>query len=383
MSDDKLITGKKVKRKVIGLQPILDFYVLREFMLPLTVLILGFIIIFLIGDLFNTLEDFTSHKGTAAEIVEYFSLKIPGNIRFILPLSVLLACMYTMANFGKNLEITAMRATGISLQRCCGAIYIIALLVAAVNFWFNERLVPYCERRAYRLREVVKTDRWWKGDRKNLSYRSPDGRRTWLFQSFDAKGIQKKIYLKNFYEDGTLEWEMVAEEGEFIPGKGWKFSKGQLAVFDTKNNLPGPPQRFEEKIIGVDKFPETPRNIMISVKEIENLASWEIYEILRNTKNMPAKRKALYMTTLFYRLSFFPFACIIAALLGVPLATKNERSGIFISVIVAVLVIVGYIVFSALFRLFGNIGYLPPIIAGAGPTFIFMVFAWFNVVRQN
>lgn len=383
MSEDKLVTGKQVKRKVIGLQPTLDFYVLKEFMLPLTVLIMGFTIIFLIGDLFNTLEDFTSHKGTAAEIFEYFSLKIPGNIRFILPLSVLLACMYTMANFGKNLEITAMRATGISLQRCCGAIYVVAMIVAMINFWFNERLVPYCERRAYRIRQIRKTEGWWKGDRKNLSYRSPDGRRTWLFHSFNAQGIQKKIYLKHFYEDGTLEWEMVAEEGEFIPEKGWKFKKGQLAVFDVENNLPGPPQKFDEKIISIEKFPETPRNIMISVKEIENLASWEIYEILHNTRNMPAKRKALYSTTLFYRLSFFPFACIIAALLGVPLATKNERSGIFISIIVAVLVIMAYIVFSALFRLFGNTGYLPPIIAGAGPTFIFMIFAWVNVVRQN
>lgn len=383
MSQDKLITDRKIKRKVLGLQPTLDLYVLKEFMLPLTVLILGFIIIFLIGDLFNTLEDFTSHKGTAAQIFEYFSLKIPGNIRFILPLSVLLACMYTMANFGKNLEITAMRATGISLQRCCGAIYVVAMIVAAINFWFNERLVPYCERRAYRLREVVKTEGWWKGDRKNLSYRSPDGRRTWLFQSFNAQGVQQKIYLKHFYKDGTLEWEMVAEKGEYLPGKGWKFTNGQIAIFDVENDLPGPPQRFEEKIISSDQFPETPRNIMISVKEIENLASWEIYEIIYNTKNMPAKRKALYKTTLFYRLSFFPFACVIAAFLGVPLATKNERSGIFISVIVAVMVIVAYIVSSALFRLFGNTGHLPPIIAGAGPTFAFMIFAWFNVVRNN
>lgn len=371
------------RRKVFGIQWILDFYVFKEFMLPLTVLILGFVIIFVIGDLYNDLEDFTAHDATVVETVEYFILKIPGNVRFILPISVLLACMYTMANFGKNLEITAMRATGISLQRCCGSIYVVAMIVAGINFWFNERLVPYTEWRAYVIRKVRATEGWWSENRENLSYRSPDGRRTWLIHSFDAKGIQKKIYLKHFYPDGALEWEMLAETAEFIPETGWKFVDGQLAVFDTENNLPGAPVKFEEKIIGLDLFPESPRDIMISVKEMDDLASWEIIEILAKTQNMPPKRKALYKTTLFYRLSFFPFACIIGAFLGVPLATKNERSGIFLSMISAVGIIIAYIVISALFRLLGNNMILPPSIAGAGPTFIFIVYGWCNMVRQN
>ena len=385
MDNKESLASKRFKRKTWGYQPILDWYVLREFMLPLIVLIMGFTIMFLIGDLFDDLEDFTSHDAPLARTIEYFLLKIPGNIRFILPISVLLACMYTMANFGKNLEITAMRASGISLQRCCGSIYVTALLIAAVNCWFNESLVPYTEGRATFLRrkskrvgEVVK-----EFARTNLSYRSPDGRRTWLFKYFDSEDMQKEIYLKHFYADGNLEWELTAEKAEFLQGKGWKFTDGQIAVFDVENNLPGASKQFSEKIVSLDKFPESPGDILIAVKEIDDLASWEIFEILYKTHSMPAKRKALYWTTLFYRLSFFPFACIIAAFLGVPLATKNERSGIFISIIIAVFIIMGYIISSAIFRLFGNTGYLPPVIAGCGPTAAFITYGWYNVVRQN
>lgn len=383
MTEDKLISKVAIPRKDFGLQPILDMYVLREFLLPLIVLVLGFTILFVIGDLFNDLSDFTSHNATAAVTVKYFLLKIPGNIRFILPISVLLACMYTMANFGKNLEITAMRATGISLQRCCGGIYFIAIIVAAINFWFNESLVPYTERTAHYIQKQSKWEGAWTGEQTNLSYRSPDGRRTWLFNNFDPKGVQHNIYLKHFYENGNLDWELIAGKAEFFPEKGWKFSDGQIAVFDVENSFPGPPVKFKERMIGLDKFPESPRDIMISVKDVEDLASWEIYEILYKTRNMPAKRKALYETTLYYRLSFFPFACIVAAFLGVPLATKNERSGIFLSIILAVLVIVVYIVSSALFRLLGNNQYIPPFIAGAGTTIVFIVYGWVNVVRQN
>ena len=385
MNKKELLVGQRCKRKTWGYQPILDWYVLREFMLPLIVLILGFTIMFLIGDLFDDLEDFTSHNASVTTTIEYFLLKVPGNIRFILPISVLLACMYTMANFGKNLEITAMRASGVSLQRCCGSIYVVALLIAGVNCWFNESLVPYTEGRAHFLRrkskregEVVK-----EFARMNLSYRSPDGRRTWLFKYFDTKEVQKEIYLKHFYADGNLEWELIANKAEFIPGTGWKFSDGQIAIFDTENNLPGPSKKFSEKRVSLDEFPESPSEILIAVKDIEDLASWEIFEILYKTHNMPAKRKALYWTTFFYRISFFPFACIIAAFLGVPLATKNERSGIFMSIIIAVLIIMGYIVSSAVFRLFGNTGYIPPVIAGCGPTVVFLIYGWYSVVRQN
>jgi len=377
--------AKKFKRKSIGMQPTLDLYVLREFMLPLVVLIMGFCVMFLIGDLIDDLEDFTSHNATTAVTIEYFLLKLPGNIRFILPISILLACMYTMANFGKNLEITAMRASGISLQRCCGSIYLVALVIALTNCWFNESLVPYTERRANFLRQKTKREgeEWKEYARTNLSYRSPDGRRTWLFNNFDADGIQRKVYLKNFYKDGSLEWELTAEKAEYIPEKGWKFSNGQVAVFDTVNNLPGPSKKFDEIFKGLDEFPESPRDILLAVKEIDDLASWEIFEIIYKTHNMPAKRKALYWTTLYYRLSFFPFACIIAAFLGVPLATKNERSGIFLSIISAVLVIMGYIVFSSIFRLFGNSGAIPPVIAGTGPTVALIIYGWYNVIRQN
>lgn len=95
--------------------PILDSYILREFMIPFSILLFAFIFLFLIGDVFNDLGDFLEHKASFMLGVKYFAYKMPGNIRFVLPISVLLACMYTLANFGRNREITAMRSSGISL----------------------------------------------------------------------------------------------------------------------------------------------------------------------------------------------------------------------------------------------------------------------------
>ena len=85
--------------------PTLDFYIFREFMIPFSILLFAFTFLFLIGDVFNDLSDLLEHKASLQLSARYFLLKMPGNIRFVLPISVLLACMYTLANFGRLLRL--------------------------------------------------------------------------------------------------------------------------------------------------------------------------------------------------------------------------------------------------------------------------------------
>ena len=383
MNDDKTNAATTQKR-AFRWMPTLDLYVLKEFLFPLVVLILGFTILFMVGDLFNDLGDFLEHPSTVRQVITYFLLKVPGNIRFVLPISVLLACMYTMANFAKNHEVTAMRASGISLMRCCVSVYIIALGIAAINCWFNEAFIPYTEREAYLLRKSVTTEGYYKDSKRtNLAYRSPDGRRIWLFNYFDTSEVQRKVYLKHLAEDGSLEWDLKAETAEYIPGKGWKFTKGELTRFDKENQLPGPPEKFDVMIGTQDDFPESPKDILNTVKHIEDLTSWDIYQLLSRAKKMSENRRDVYLTTLFYRLSFYPWATIIAAFLGVPLAAKNARSGVFISITIAIVIIVSYVFLSEVFRVLGNRGTIPPVLAGVGPTAGFLAYAWWNVFRSD
>ena len=364
--------------------PTLDRYVLREFIFPLVVLILGFTTLFLVGDLFNDLGDFLEHPSTLTQVITYFLLKVPGNIRFVLPISVLLACMYTMANFGKNHEVTAMRASGVSLIRCCVSIYLVAMVIAAVNCWFNETFIPYTERESYLLRKSVTTEGAYQDSKRtNLAYRSPDGCRTWLFNYFDTSEVQKKVYLKHFHDDGSLDWDLKAETAEYLPGKGWNFTNGEMTRFDKENQLPGPPERFKAMLGAPKDFPETPKDILNAVKHIEDLTSWEIYQLLSRSSKMSESRKNVYLTTLYYRISFFPWSTIIAALLGIPLATKNARSGVFMSIVIAVVVIISYVFISEIFRVLGNRGDIPPVVAGMGPTIGFFTFACWNVFRSD
>ena len=93
---------------------------------------------------------------------------------------------------------------------------------------------------------------------------------------------------------------------------------------------------------------------------------------------MPERVRNIYMTLFYYRISF-PLACLIAVFLGIPLATRNERTGSLLAVISAVVIIVIYIVIAQVFMIAGKAGFVPPLIAGTLPTAAFIIFGIWRV----
>ncbi len=359
--------------------PTLDLYVFREFTIKFAVIMLLASILFIAGDVFNDLEDFLSHSASLHEMGTYFMLKLPGHVRFVLPISVLLGCMWTMATFGKNHEVTAMRASGLSLFRCGGAILLAGAAVTAVNYWFNEAFVPYSERAAVALLKQVK-DGEVPSDQRLLAFTSPDRRRSWLFDLFEGDREYQSVILKCKRPNGTLEQVLQAERVKYDPKEGWTFYDVLKRGYSSDGLLPKKPEYVAE--MKVEGITEDPGEILNSIKETEELPIWAIWRILQKTEEMPESVRCNFLTVLCYRLTF-PLSCFLAAFLGIPLATRNERSGILLAVIVAVVIIVAYIVASQTFMVLGRRGVINPYVAGAAPTIVFIIYGYWRVLWQR
>ena len=355
--------------------PRLDFYILREFLIKYSVLLLVFIILFILGDVYRDISDFLENKASVSDILLYLAYKQPGNIRFILPISMLLGCMWTMATFGKNMEITAMRASGVSLFRCGGSIFVVGLAVTFINIYFNEALVPFTERSAEIIRSnATERRRYVRG---LLTYRSNDQQRHWLFNNFTTGNIQNDVTLKTFWTDGMIDsLVLVPDEAarrrmilEIFPGKAerllslsraemekqvrrelvgrkvdfygreaaydpenetWIFRNGNFISYDRNDDtrfsastgtsaiheqIPLTELRFPK-----NEIPEATNDILNAVKEKDDLPTWVIWDLVQRSPNMAERVKSIYMTVFYYRLAF-PWACFLAVFLGIPLAT--------------------------------------------------------------
>lgn len=407
--------------------PHLDFYILREFLIKYSVLLLVFVILFILGDVYRDISDFLESKASVRDTLLYLAYKLPGNIRFILPISMLLGCMWTMATFGKNMEITAMRASGVSLFRCGGSIFLVGLAVTAVNIYFNEALVPFTERAAEITRSNATERRQYVQGL--LTYRSGDRKRHWLFNSFTTGNVQKNVTLKTFWSKPMIgSFILIPDEAarmklirEMFPGKAdrilslsraemenqvvreltgrkvdfyaneavcdpatgqWTFRGGSFISYDRNDDtrftgstgtsaiheqIP-----FTELNFPRGEIPEKTGDILNSVKEKDDLPTWVIWTLVQRSPDMAERVKSIYMTVFYYRLAF-PWACFLAVFLGIPLATKNERTGSLMAIITAVVIIVVYIVVAQVFLVLGKGGILNPMFAGLAPTAAFIV----------
>ena len=363
--------------------PTLDWYVMREFLIKFSILLLVSAMFFILGDVFNDLSDFLEEDAPIGSIIKYFILKLPGNIGFVLPISVLLGCMWTMAMFGKNLEVTAMRASGLSLMRCGRSIFMIGFLVTLVNIYFNEMLVPEYNMRAAALqRKLTRKQGFLEDYQKMLTFKSFDGQRTWLFQTFDDDGRYNGVTLKTCRPDGTLESYVTAEYGNFNMLDGWRMFNGSRTFYSNDGFIVRSQEKFDSLTLERRTMNDSPETIENAVKNVDVLPCWTILDVVISTENMSKRSTDIYWTVFCYRLAF-PWASFIAVFLGIPLATKNERSGIMLAVITAIGVIVAYIVVSEMFKVLGRQGILPPVLAGFAPTLAFIIYGYWNVRRDR
>ena len=370
--------------------PVLDGYILRAFLIPFGILLFAFTLLFIIMDMYNDIGDFLDNKAPLSVSVHFFALKIPGNIRFILPITVLLACMYALANLGRNRELTAIRASGISLMRCGMPIFAVGFCVMLVNFYFNEKLVPETTREAELVRRLVTNPKYVEQTNARLQFHSGDRLRSWYFGQFDDDGFQENVKLKIFElnPESTRKRILVrtieAAKTRFVPGSGWEFHKPEIHEY-SEDGLPGDAitPETDPLILSEEEIPDKPSVIVKSVIEPDALSSLEIVSILRDNPNMAANLRRIYKSILYNRLAF-PWACFLCAFFALPLATKNERSGIFTAIATAVGIAVLYQVLNEIFMVAGKNGYLSidfiedaihfplgPFLAGIAPTLLF------------
>ena len=75
-------------------------------------------------------------------IAEVFALSIPFIVAMTLPMAVLLAVLYAFSHLAADNEITAMRASGISVYQFLLPVFAWGVFMSAFNFVFVDQVLP-------------------------------------------------------------------------------------------------------------------------------------------------------------------------------------------------------------------------------------------------
>src|SRR5262249_53505937 len=82
-------------------------------------------------------------KGLSATVIaEFFALSLPYTLALTLPMAVLVATLYAFSRLASENEITALKASGVGLNRILVPVLFAAFGVTLFMLFFNDQILP-------------------------------------------------------------------------------------------------------------------------------------------------------------------------------------------------------------------------------------------------
>jgi len=121
---------------------ILSRYILRQHIPPLLYALAALTCAMLVNQIAKQFGNFVGKGLPWGVIFEVFALSIPFIVAMTLPMAVLVAVLYTFSHLAADNEVTAMKASGISVGRVLAPVLGGATLIAVVALIWNDQILP-------------------------------------------------------------------------------------------------------------------------------------------------------------------------------------------------------------------------------------------------
>lgn len=357
---------------------ILDDYVLRDFGVNLAMVLATFLMLLLVFTLFELLGDILRNQVSPLVVGEYLVTVSPYFLYNIAPLSILLAVLITLGVMQRSNEITAIKATGISIYRIIVPVLVAAAILATGLFFSDQFYLPYANKRQDALRNLIKgkpaqtylnPDRKWIfGQHSNIYYyqlfdseRNQFGRLS-AFQ-FDPVTFQltERIYAERAHWDDSLQ--------RWVCTQGWE------------RNLRGPAIE-NYRTFDVSTFAALSEPPTYFKKEVKQSSEMNYQELRRYIRDL--QQSGFEVVRLRVQLAkklAFPVITLVMAVLAIPFSLSMGRRGAITGVATAVGIAVVYWTISGLFEAMGNISQLPPVLAAWSPDLIFALLGGYLILK--
>src|SRR5271163_5362020 len=352
---------------------ILDDYILREFLTTLGLVLVTFVMLLLVFTFFELIGDIIRNKTPFITVGDYLINLTPSMIYTITPLSVLLAVLVTFGTMHRNNELTAMKATGISLYRVALPVLVIALIVAGMLFAFNETYVPTANRRQEALRSVIKgkpAQTFFRPDQKWMFGRQEPGQpdRIFYYQFFDPVN-DRFANLTDFEMNPatfTLSRRIFAETARWEPQvQQWIFESGWVRTF--KGDSAKDYEPFE-----VSTFPGISERPQYFKKESLQSQEMDFPQLRRYIRDLSQSGfDTMPLRVQLNKKLAYPLITLVMAVLAIPFALTMGRRGSLTGIAAAIGLAVTYWVIAAIFEAMGNVNMLPAVLAAWSPDVLF------------
>ena len=370
-----------MRRRLFNLRfpTILDDYVLRDFALYLTMIVAAFLMLLLVFTLFELLSDILRNQVSPLTVGEYLLNVVPYFLYNTTPLSMLLAVLVTFGLLQKSNEITAIKATGISLYRIIVPVLIASTLVAGVLFLSDQLYLPYTNKRQDALRNRIK-------GKPAQTYLRPE--RQWMF------GQHSDIYYYQFFDPDRnvfggisvfqfnphtfeITHRITADRahwsdsmGKWIYEQGWERSLSGSAIENYR--------KFD--VATYPELAEAPAYFKKEIKQSSEMSYDELRSYIHDLEQ--SGFDVVRLRVQLQKKIAYPLITLVMAILAIPFALSAGKRSAIAGIATAIGIGVVYWTISGLFEAMGNLSQLPPAVAAWSPDLVFGFIGGYLILRM-
>lgn len=354
---------------------ILTRYVLKRFLGIALFTALASLLIFITVDLMENLDKFIDTQTATPLIIRYYLLYAPQIFVLILPVILLLTVVFTLGGLSRRMEITAMKAGGVSPGRLMRLVGLWSLLASGLSFYMSETLVTdTAKERVEIYRTSVRRKPATLGEQSGRIFFQNDANSFLTLENYQVKEGwgRRATFLKT--KEGRLVSRLDADTLRHTD-VGWILQSGEERLLRPK--LVSRP--FQVYVLRELKLKPGDVETLQAVPEEMNLR--ELRAFIQRQKDAGAYTRRWEVNAQGKVAS--PVANLVIALFGVPLALRRNRAGIMLGFGLSLLSAFAYYGSQVVCQNLGYKGLLDPVGAAWIPNAVFLAAALLLYLRVD
>lgn len=355
----------------------LDRYIIfRLFTITLFV-IMVLVFIFIMIDFSENSDDYTDKGAQMNEIWgDYYLNYIPEMTRLILPVAVFTACLFLTGQLSERLEITALKAAGISLYRLIVPYLVFAVFCAGTISFLDSNVIPNSNEAKNSFEKKYLKKRTESIDRNHI-YRQLSKNSILSVNYYDSnQDIAYRIELTNSDSVGikkTISANQMVWNDE---GKDWKLKTVTVREFTQAGYS-------ESSISEIDTTLNIfPRDLSRSTSDIYQLTYAEAINYINSIERSGAGNINMPKVQFYGRL-VYPLSIIIVIIVGFAVASVRRRGGKGIYLAAGLAISFLYLAFMKIAEPFGYYGAISPALAASIAHLSFFLVGLFLLISAK
>ncbi len=355
---------------------IIDKYLIKQFLQTIFFGLIAFTLLFVVIDMMENLDDFIDQSVPFGIILHYYLVFSPDIIKLMTPVSVLFGALFTVGKVSNLSELTAIKASGISMYRFMAPFVVTTIMISILSIYFSGYIVPMANKTKLNIQlNYLKKGFVYTGG--NIFFQDSPTRIVNIAFFDNAENQANRVGIQEFEKNDLTHMISRIDAAKMVYDSlshSWIAYSGVKRTFNSKE---AGAKYFSE--LNLDYLRFKPSDLLTKQQKPEEMNLSELGKSIESQEK--AGLNATNTLIEYYSRFSFPIASLVVVLFGLPISANKRRGGLAVQVGINILITFIYLVFMQISLAFGKNGVLNPMLTAWFADLVFLAGAFVNLPR--